>query len=110
MPRTALTVQQVTRNALTPTYSAANAAGHSIPNDGATYIIVKTTTNAIVVTVDTPGSVDGNAIANKTYSIGTAAERHIGPFPPSFYNQSDGSISVDFDVVTGVTIGAFRAT
>jgi hypothetical protein len=110
MPRTALAVQQVTRSGLTPTLSAANAAGHSVPNDGATWFEIVTTTNAVVVTVDTPGSVDGNAVANKTYSIGTASQRKIGPFPPTVYNQSDGSLSVDFDLVTGVTIGAFRAT
>jgi hypothetical protein len=111
MARTALTVQQVTRSALTPVLSAANGSGgHSVANDGATWLEVKTTTNAIVVTVQTPGTVDGNAVADKTYSIGTSAERKIGPFPPNVYNQADGAIYVDLDVVTGVTIGAFRAT
>lgn len=112
MPRTALAVQQITRsgNGLVQSNGAANAAGHSVPNDGQVFLEVVTTTNACVVTIDTPGSVDGNAIANKTHSIGTATTRKLGPYPPSTYNQADNSIYVDFDLVTGVSIGAYRLT
>jgi hypothetical protein len=112
MARTALTVQQITRSALTPTYTAANASGgNSIPNnDGQILLIVKTVGTGCVVTVDTPGTVDGNAIANKTYTLGTNAERHIGPFPPNVYNQADGSVYLDFDSVTSVTLSAERLT
>jgi hypothetical protein len=106
MPRAALGLQQVVRNGLTPSYGAANAAGHSLPNSGKEMIHVKTTTNAIVVTIQTPVAVDGLAVAERTISIGTSSERMIGPFPPGTYNQADGSVYIDLDVVTGVTIAA----
>jgi hypothetical protein len=110
MPRTALTVLQVTRTGLTPSYTAGNGSGgHSLPNNaGNEFIHVKTTTNAVVVTIQTPGTVDGLAIADRTVSIGTSSERMIGPFPPSYYNQADGAVYIDFDVVTGATIAAIR--
>jgi hypothetical protein len=110
MARTALNPQQVTRAGLTPSYTAANGSGgHAMPNSGlGEFIYVKTTTNPVVVTVDTPGTVDGLAIGNKTYNIGTSSERMIGPFPPNVYNQADGSVYIDFDVVTGASIAAIR--
>jgi hypothetical protein len=109
MPRTALTVQQVTRTGsrrrIRP---ATDPAGTRCPTAGKEMIHVKTTTNAVVVTIQTPGTVDGLAIADRTVSIGTSSERMIGPFPPSYYNQADGAVYIDFDVVTGATIAAIR--
>ena len=57
--RTALTVQQTTRSGLTPSYSAANVDGHSIPNTGAEILHIKTVGTACTVTVEIPGTVDG---------------------------------------------------
>jgi hypothetical protein len=112
MARAALTVQQISRSALTPTYTAANASGgNSIPNnDGQIFVIVKTGGTGCVVTAQTPGTVDGLAVADRTWTIGTSAERHIGPFPPNVYNQADGSVYLDFDSVTSVTLSAERLT
>jgi hypothetical protein len=108
MARTALTVQQVTRAGLTPTYSAANVDGHSIPNGGKECLHIKTTSNACNVTFQTPGSVDGQAIADRVVALGTSTERIIGPFPPTMYNQGAEEVFVDFSAVTGVTVAAIR--
>lgn len=108
MARTALTVQEISRNAITPSYGSANVDGHSYPNSGKEFFHVKTGGTGATVTVQTPGTVDGNAIADKSYVLGTNTERMIGPFPPSVYNQADGSVYIDFSSVTTVTIGAFR--
>lgn len=108
MARTALTVQQVRRSGLTPSYGAANVDGHSVPNDGQTVIHVKTGGTGCTVNLKIPGTVDGQAVADKQIVIGTSAERFIGPFPPQTYNQSDGSVHVDFSSVTTVTIAAIR--
>lgn len=109
MARSVLAVQQIVRTGLTPSYSAANALGHSVPNDGErTFIHVKTVGTACVVTVQTPITVDGLAVAERTYSIGTNSERLIGPFPRNQYNQGSEEVYVDFDTVTAVTCAAFR--
>jgi hypothetical protein len=109
MARTALSVQQVVRTGLTPSYGAANGSGgHSLPNSGVEMVHVKTGGTGCVVTIQTPGTVDGLAVPDRTITIGTNSERMIGPFPPGVYNQADGSIYIDFDSVTTVTIAAIR--
>ncbi len=108
MARTALTVQQITRAGLTPSYSAANVDGHSIANNGTEFLHVKTGSTGCTVTVKTPGQVDGLDIAERTVVIGTSSERMIGPFPRGTYNQPGEEVHVDFSAVTQVTVAAIR--
>ncbi len=113
MARTALTVQNVIRtsNGLTPSYTAANVDGHSIVNDGKkTFLQIKNTgVSACVVTIQTPGTVDGLAVTERTATVGaTTGDKMIGPFPQEYYNQADGTIYVDFDQVTSVTCAAIK--
>ncbi len=87
MPRTALAVQEITRAGLTPSYSAANVDGHSILNGGREVLHVKTGGTACTVTIQTPGTVDGQAVADRTvvdrHQFG-AADRAVstGPVQP----------------------------
>jgi hypothetical protein len=109
MARTALTVQQIVRAGLTPSYSAANVDGHSIANGGEReFLHVKTGSTACDVTIVTPGTVDGLAVADRTISIGTSSERMIGPFPRAQYNQADETVHANFSAVTQVTCAAIR--
>lgn len=108
--RTALAVQQISRSGLTPAYTAANVDGHAIPNSDGMFLHVKTVGTGCTVTVEIPGTVDGQAVTNRSIVLGTNTERMIGPFPPSTYNQADGSVNVNFSAVTAVTCAAFRPT
>lgn len=108
MARTALTVQQISRAAITPTYAAANVDGHSIPADGETFIHVKTGGTGATVSVPVPALVDGQAVTDKSYVIGTNSERMIGPFPKDPYAQASNEAYINFSSVTTVTIAAFR--
>jgi hypothetical protein len=109
MSRSALTIQQIKRSAITPSYASANAAGHSFNNGGKEFLHIKTGGTGCVVTMSIPGTVDGQAIADRTYTIGTNSERMIGPFPVDVYEQPGSSDAwVDFDSVTSVTIAAIR--
>jgi hypothetical protein len=103
--RSDLRVQQITRTGLAPTMETANAFGHALPNAGAEFIMVKTTSNPCVVTI--PARQSG--VSSRTVSIGAGVTKLIGPFPPHVYNQANETVSIDFDDVTGVTLGAFRA-
>lgn len=109
MPRVALTVQQVTRTALTPTMSAADSAnGHQFSNDGNVWLEVTTTGTTANLTILTPGTVDGLAIADRVIALPATGSRKIGPFPPDVYNQADGNVYVDLSAQTGITLGVFR--
>lgn len=110
MARTALTIQQIVRAGLTPSYGAANVDGHALANGGQEFIHVKTVGTGCTVTIQTPGLVDGQAVADRTIVLGTNTERMIGPFPPNIYNQASGEVYIDFSAVTAVTIAAVRPT
>jgi hypothetical protein len=47
------------------------------------------------VTFQTPGTVDGLAVADLVLSLAAAAIKLVGPFSPGTFNQSDGLIYVD---------------
>lgn len=111
MARTALIVQSISRPGLTPTYGGVNSDGHSLPNAGQEFVHIKTGGTTCTVTVQTPGTIDGLTIGDRTVVIGTNSERFIGPFPPSIYNQLTApDVYLDFSASTSVIIAAFRAT
>lgn len=105
MARTALTAQSVTSGGLTATYSAANVEGHSFRLQGSRVLHVKNGGgSSVTVTVPTPGTVDGLAVADRTYTVAAAGETFIGLGAGSAYRQSDGTAQVDFSGVTSVTV------
>ena len=79
-------------------------------NDGRTLIAVLKTGGAGILTFKTPGTVDTKDIAQQIVTPGVDATKVtlIGPFPPRVYNQTDGTVHIDLDDETTLTIGAFR--
>lgn len=109
MARSALTIQQVARTGIIPSYGAANVDGNSISNDGQVFLHIKNGgASPINVTVQVPTQVDGMAITARVVAVANASEKMIGPFPPNLFNQSDGSLYVDYSAVTTVTVAAVR--
>lgn len=107
----ALTVTEITRAGVAmttlPTTPTATH-GNKFANDGRTWVeIANASGGDVVATINTPGSVDGFAIAELTVTIANGARKAIGPFT-SIFNQSDGYVWVVCDVVSSVTMGAFR--
>ena len=107
---TALTVQEIIRSGLTPSFASAGSAGNTFPNDGHTFVEIKNTSgSASVASVDIPGTVDGQAVTDLAVSVpATTGDKMFGPFPPNIYNQSDGTVSLTFSHVTSLTIAALR--
>ncbi len=70
-------------------------------NDGRTVLIAKAATTA-TVTVQTPNSVDGLAITDKTFALPDADEYVLGPFPPPTYNDSQGRLLVTVSANTSL--------
>lgn len=109
-----LAIQDITNTGLAPAYAAAAAGGDKIPSsDADTFIHVKNTGgSAVTVTIVTPGTVAGLAIADVSVSVpATTGDRMIGPLDPSIYgNPADsGKVPITYSGVTGVTIAAIRA-
>ncbi|MCK4784593.1 MAG: hypothetical protein KAV87_12645 [Desulfobacteraceae bacterium] len=118
MARTVLTVQDILRTALTPSFVAGDATdNHSFDNTGHNvFIYVKTTGTAATLTVITPNTVDGLAVADLAITLPATGERIIGPFPRALYDtidtdpdpDIDPAIFVDLDSETGLTLAAIR--
>jgi hypothetical protein len=111
MARTTLTVTEVTRVGQDiATLGAANADGHSVANGGDVWLEVDNAdASPHTVTITTPRTVDGQDVAEYTQVVAAGERMIFGPFPTTTFNdQSTGTMNVDFDAVTSVTIGAFR--
>lgn len=111
MARTAITVQTIAVTGLAPTYANADQAnGMYFANDGNVFLHIKNTNAATrVITVATPATVAGMAIAELTYTIAaTTGDVMIGPFDTGVFNQSGGIVHVDFSADTNVTVAAIK--
>ena len=101
-----LTVQEIARTGLDPTYAAATAGGDEAPNDEISFLHVKNgSAGSLDVTIQTPGTVDGLAITDRTVAVPATSERMIGPFPASVYGAT---LTISYTGVTSLTIAAIR--
>ena len=80
-----------------------------IPNTGNVKILVKNGATATVVTIESPSTVDGLAVADRTVNVAADTDVIIGPFPPSIYNDFDGNLNVSIDDVAHVSIAVIRS-
>ena len=87
-----------------PTIAFSGGGGGS----GATATATLATDTDVVVTVETPGTIDGLAVADRTVTIESDTERFLGPYSPSDYNNSARQIAVEFDDVFNVSVAAIR--
>ena len=112
MPRTLIPTNTIIRDGIAPALTAGDTAnGMYFVNDGRTFLYVLDVAAGVAnFTFVTPGTVDTLAIGDRTVQVAVDATEgmFIGPFPPNIYNQSDGTVHVDIDDDTSVTVEAFR--
>lgn len=110
MATVTLAVEQAQRSGLEPTFNAVDATDtYKFQNAGATFLYVKNENVAdATVSIVTPTTVDGLAVADRTVVVTAAEERIIGPFPTAYYNDSSGLISFTQNKATDVTIAVVR--
>jgi len=106
MAATALPVRTITASAglVDSAKVAADAAnGNTFPN-GPTTWLEATSTAGGTITVVTPGTVGGNAIADKVITMTGAQTQRIGPFDPSVYGDP---VTFNASVAT-ITVGVYQ--
>lgn len=93
---------------------AAAAGGDSFVNSGQEVVVLKNASAGIItVTVPTPVTVDGLAVADLTAAIGVGETRLLGPFPPAWYNDTGlggGSVNMTYSGVTTLTVNVVKVT
>src|SRR5512139_1133774 len=119
MSTIALTVYDMSRTGLSVTRTAAGASPllnvvdtFQFNNTGKEFLhFMKSGAGACTVTISTPGTVDGLAIADRTVTVAaTTGDIIIGPFPPATYNTAGTATFAGFTVseVTGLTVAIVR--
>lgn len=106
-----LTLQPIGRSGITPAYVACTAGGDQFANAGNVFVHIKNASVAdITVTIGTPQTVDGLAVADRAVVVPDADEVIIGPFPRATYNDSSGYVQLTYSGVTTLTIAAISLT
>jgi hypothetical protein len=106
-----LTVQDIVRTGLAPSYGAAAGGGDEFANNGSVFYHVKNGGGgSITATFVTQSTVDGLAVSDLAVAVPNGGERIVGPFPPGIYNDANGRVQVTYSGVTSVTVAALRLT
>ena len=104
-----LTVQSVSRTGLEATYASCAAGGDTFVNSGYELIHIKNGhSGAQTVTVVTPATSYGLAIADVAVEVTAGEERFIGPFPPAVFNGASDTVSLTYSGVTSLTIAVVK--
>lgn len=86
---------------------AAEVDGNAFANTGNQWLYVLNSGGGnLVVTIQTPKTVDGNAVAEVTKTLATTEDWVFGVFRTDVYNQPSGEVYVDYDGVTSVFVQA----
>jgi len=104
-----LTAQQISRDGLDPTYVACDVAGDDFVNAGDEFIHIKNGDGSPhTVTIVTPATVDGLAVADRDVVVPAGEERMIGPFPAGAYNDENAKVTFTYDAITSLTIAILK--
>lgn len=79
---------------------------YQVKNDGSVVLrFAKTGSGACTVTMVTPGTVSGYAIADPTATVpASTGVRYCGPFPTAVFSNSSGDMEFTVSEVTGLSV------
>lgn len=83
--------------------TVATANDYYFPNDGKTILhVANASGSTLTLTIETPNTVDGMAISDKTATLATAKSSVFGPYPPGIYNDENGNVHATFDQIVDI--------
>ena len=104
-----LTPQTIVSAGLNATYAAADVAGDEFSNAGKQFINIKNgDASPHTVTIATPRTIDGLAVADRDVVIPAGEERIIGPLSVTTYNDVAGLVQLTYDAVTSVSLAVLQ--
>lgn len=108
-----LSVEQNLKSGLAATYTSSGllaANTYKFRNDGKVFLhFKKTGAGDCTVTITTPGTSQGLAIADQTVTVvATTGDKFVGPLPPSLFNDASSDVSFTISDTVGLSIGVIR--
>ena len=74
---------------------------YRFPNDGRVLVIVKNASgSALTVTIATPKTIEGLAVADRTVSVAGNGDHVIDRLDPDLYNDANGEVDISFSATT----------
>ncbi|WP_405994962.1 hypothetical protein [Streptomyces sp. NBC_00986] len=105
----ALAAQVVPLTGVAVTFTAAAGGGDTCPTGAGVLLLVKNgDSGSHTVTLATPGTVNGLAIADRAIAVAAGAQVAI-PVTSDYRDPSTGRAAVTYDGVTSVTVAVVRA-
>lgn len=105
-----IATQSIARPGGPATYAAVSAGGDKVSPGDHTFLHIKNGNAATcTVTVVTPVTEGGFAVADLSLAIATGTDAFIGPLPAALFRDTDGYASVTYSVSSSVTIAALAA-
>ncbi|KOG21999.1 hypothetical protein [Streptomyces viridochromogenes] len=104
----ALSAQRLAVAGAAPSYSAAAAGGDTAPvGKGLVLHVVNGSGSAVTVTVVTPGTIDGLAVADAALSVPAGASGFI-PLGNVYRNPSTNRAAVTYSATTTVSVAVLQ--
>ncbi len=100
-----LTVQEIIKTGLTaPTGTACSEEGDNFVNDGRTFLkVTNGDASSHTVTIEAQRVCELGVLHDIEVAVPDGAEKWIGPFPKSFYNDGNGLVQFSCDDETSMT-------
>ncbi len=107
-----VTVGSLSSSPVTITWTTAYTNGNWCNNDGDTFLLVKNdSASPVAVTVQTPLTVGGLAVADRVFTVTNGTQYVAGPFNPLWFNELSGSdkdkMSWTYNAGFQVSVAAF---
>jgi hypothetical protein len=107
-----LAVEKLSPLGLEATYNGTLSASNTyfVRNSGRAFLHFKKSAAVdCVVTIQTPVTVGGLAVAEQTVTVdATTGDVFIGPFPPSIYNDGNNDLKFTLSDVDGLTVAVLE--
>lgn len=112
MANVRLTPQAISSAGIVPAYTGSLSVSDTylVSNNGRVMLhFLKTAAVACVVTILTPDTVDGLAVADRTDTVpATTGDRMLSKFKPGVYNDANGDLSFTLDNIAGLSVAVVQ--
>ena len=107
-----LVPQRINDVGVTPTRTGSLSTSNTyiVRNTGRMWLhFKKSGAGACVVTIQTPKTVGGLAVAERTLTVpATTGDKTIGPFPPGTYNDALGDLRFTLSDIAGLDVAVLQ--